>query len=143
MAGRSYIDWWRWIGTLPLTTAEWAVLTVIAAHADWATGEDSYPSIETVADTTGLGPRTVTRALRSLACAEPRCSEPRCRHRGLLVIQQPASRHRPTTYGLRLDEQAVQQRLPEVGIASGGVLSGQQIRARLDRRSTRRGARGA
>ena len=60
MAGRSYIEWWRWIGTLPLTTTEWAVLTVIAAHADWATGEDSYPSVETIADTTGLGPRTVS-----------------------------------------------------------------------------------
>lgn len=134
MAARSYFDWWRRIGTLPLTPTEWAVLTVIAAHADWATGGGSYPSIETIADTTGLGARTVTRALRSLICASPRCDDPRCRHRGLLVIQRPASRHRPTTYRLRLDEQAVQSRLPEVGPRSGGVLSGDQIRARLDHR---------
>lgn len=113
------------IGALPLTTAEWAVLTTLAAHGDWATGEACYPSVDTIADTTGLGARTVKRALHSLACSVGpgrSCGEPRCNHRGLLVIQKIATRHRPTTYALRLGEQAVQPHLPEVA----GVPVGHQ-----------------
>ncbi len=131
---RSYIDWWRRIAALPLTTPEWAVLTTIAAHADWATGDQSFASIETIADTTGLANRSVKRALRSLSCAVGpgrTCGDSRCNHRGQLVIQQAATRHRPTTYALRLDEQAVQSHLPEVG--RGGTLDAAELRARLRR----------
>lgn len=141
---RSYIDWWRRIAALPLTTSEWAVLTTIAAHADWADGDQSFPSIETIADTTGLAERSVKRALHSLSCAVgpgQDCGDDRCNHRGVLVVQHPATRHRPTTYALRLDEQAVQPHLPEVG--RGGMLSGEEIRARFRRRGDRRGDRGA
>ena len=131
---RSYIDWWRRIAALPLTLPEWAVLTTIAAHADWATGDQSFPSIETIADTTGLAERSVKRALRSLSCAvgpERDCGDDRCNHRGLLAVQQAATRYRPTTYALMLDEQAVQPHLPEVG--RGGALDGAELRARLRR----------
>ncbi len=120
MAAGSFHDWWRRIGSLSLTTAEWAVLTTLAAHGNWTTGEDCYPSIDTIAETTGLGVRTVKRALHSLACSVGpgrSCGDSRCNHRGLLVIQKIATRYRPTTYALSLDEQAVQSHLPEVGAA--------------------------
>ena len=47
----------------PLTPCERSILRVIMAHADWDTGDDSWPSLKTIAEEAGCSRATVCRAL--------------------------------------------------------------------------------
>lgn len=94
---RPYTAWWDSIAALTLTAAEKATLQAMARRVNWDTGGRGYPKVDTLAHDTGLSDRTVQRALHSLTCAAP-CGDRRCHHRGLLVIEAPATQWRPTTY---------------------------------------------
>lgn len=95
-----------WAMLLPPT--EKLVLLRLADHAD-ELGAHAYPSVGTLAEAACVSTRTVQRILQGL------------RQQRLIVIEQPATRYKPTTYQLTLPASAFSPL--KRNMARGAILS--------------------
>lgn len=71
-----------------LTPPERLVLLALVTHANWRTGEDARPGVETLAELCGVNRRTIQRALRTLE------------ERRLIARQAEAGHYLAVTYRL-------------------------------------------
>jgi hypothetical protein len=76
---------------LPIGPIEKSVLHGLIKHANYTTGADSYPGVETLAWYSGVTGRAVQIALKKLIAGE------------WIELQAPGGRYQPATYRVRLD----------------------------------------